>query len=1333
VAGPDGSDTTFAGGLVGYVNAATISDAYSLGSVTVTGGAFSSTGGLAGQLQNGSSATNIYATGAVAGSNGGLVAGLAGQVGNAGAANTGGAISNGYWDEGTTGQTVGYNLGGTGTASNIVGIGGNTGLSPYATATYANFDLANTWFMIAGQTRPILRAEYSTSITDAHQLELMTLNLGASYTLANDIDASETASASGVWNLANGFVPVGGNGEGAFTGTLNGRDHFISNLTIIDTTVVPQNVVVVSNGVVGLFGYAGPGSLLENINLFNANVTGIADMRVGALAGADAGSIVNDTSSGTVTAGDGGLIGGPGNVQIPASAGGLVGADNGSIFGSHSSATVIGGNDAYAGGLVGVFFGSDITLSSASGAIGVGSHVDGNGAILPLAGGLIGLLTGGANVTQSWATGAVTGGGGSNIGGFVGSDQTTGLVNLSYATGPVTQTIGGQGGSNDIAGGFAGVAFLGAISQSYSTGAVNSVGGSSGLDTYMGGFVGDAYQVNITNAYSTGAVAETGSTFAVIGGFAGEIEGGANVSFVYATGAVSYPPAAVPDAVGGLAGFVGNPADTGATGGSLSNSYWDEGTTGQTVGYTLAGTGTATTVVGIGGNTGISPFVAATYAGWDFNNIWSTPSAGHYPELYGVSRVLRITAENVSSVYGNFPIYLLNIYGLQHGDSYGAVHGLQLAINGTTTSSSGFYNVGTYALSFFGGSTNESDPYRLIYVGGALTVTPAVLTASLTGTVEKTYDGTTSASLTTGNYLLSGIVLGDIVNLNDPANGTYASPNAGTGILVTAAGLALTGADAGNYLVNASASATIGIIDQKLLVASLIGSVEKTYDGTTNAILTAGNYQLSGVIGGDIVGLNDPASGTYATQNVGTGILVTVNGLVLTGASAGNYTLGSGSASAAIGIIDPKVLVATLIGSVEKTYDGTTSAILTGGNYLLSGVVAGDIVGLNDPANGTYATANAGNGILVTVNGLVLTGAGAGNYTLSNGSASAAIGIIDPKVLVATLIGSVEKTYDGTTSATLSAGNYQLTGVIAGDVVGLNDPAVGAYASPNAGNGIMVTANGLVLTGASAGNYVLGGGSASGAIGIIDPRALVATLVGSVEKSYDGTTNATLTASNYDLTGVIGGDSVSLNDPANGTYASPNAGTGILVTVNGLALTGAQAGDYVVNASASAPIGTIDAPPPPIQTNIVTSSPSAQLSNSDDPGAAADDGSPPAGVVDVGSTTDNGSPAGAGGSEGGVGGAEGGGGSGQGGSTDADASAIAAANAAAAADAAKSDGSGSVFPVAGSGGNDRNGSDNSPVTGGGNKDLWTGSEEGGPDCPAGQNGTPTCPTQGGKP
>src|SRR5262249_10562296 len=152
-----------------------------------------------------------------------------------------------------------------------------------------------------------------------------------------------------------------------------------------------------------------------------------------------------------------------------------------------------------------------------------------------------------------------------------------------------------------------------------------------------------------------------------------------------------------------------------------------------------------------------------------------------------------------------------------------------------------------------------------------------------------------------------------------------------------------------------------------------------------------------------------------------------------------------------IGIIDPGQLTASLTGTVRKTFDGSASAALSASNYLLSGAIAGDSVALNTPVSGLYDNANAGTGKTVSVGGLALTGTDKGNYTLAPASLSGAIGVIDPAVLTALLTGTVQKTFDGTTAATLNASNYALPGVIPGFGVTLNNPISGIYDNANAG------------------------------------------------------------------------------------------------------------------------------------------------------------------------------------------------------------------------------------------------------------------------------------------
>lgn len=131
-------------------------------------------GALAGTADN-SSISQSYATGTVSGSaaTGGLVGTLDGT------------LSDSYWDT-TTGmlQAVGEGLG---TTINIVAVDNTTAYDQGIYASLGSFD--TVWYMVDGgfdigfnnygQTRPFLRWEYSTTITNAHQLQLVNMDLSA--------------------------------------------------------------------------------------------------------------------------------------------------------------------------------------------------------------------------------------------------------------------------------------------------------------------------------------------------------------------------------------------------------------------------------------------------------------------------------------------------------------------------------------------------------------------------------------------------------------------------------------------------------------------------------------------------------------------------------------------------------------------------------------------------------------------------------------------------------------------------------------------------------------------------------------------------------------------------------------------------------------------------------------------------------------------------------------------------------------------------------------------------------------------------------------------------
>ena len=116
------------------------------------------------------------------------------------------------------------------------------------------------------------------------------------------------------------------------------------------------------------------------------------------------------------------------------------------------------------------------------------------------------------------------------------------------------------------------------------------------------------------------------------------------------------------------------------------------------------------------------------------------------------------------------------------------------------------------------------------------------------------------------------------------SGGAAAFTPAASQLTVAGSPHSITAAYGGDSLDTASASSASPLtITAKPLTAGLIGTVSKPYDGTTAATLAAGNYSLPGVVSGDTVSLNNPASGTYDTRNVGTGKTVSVTGLAISG------------------------------------------------------------------------------------------------------------------------------------------------------------------------------------------------------------------------------------------------------------------------------------------------------------------------------------------------------------------------------------------------------------------------------------------------------------------
>jgi aspartate carbamoyltransferase regulatory subunit len=362
----------------------------------------------------------------------------------------------------------------------------------------------------------------------------------------------------------------------------------------------------------------------------------------------------------------------------------------------------------------------------------------------------------------------------------------------------------------------------------------------------------------------------------------------------------------------------------------------------------------------------------------------------------------------------------------------------------------------------------------------------------------------------------------------------------------------ITAVYAGDSNFSTSTSSNLSLATGKLAL-TVAGAVanNKIYDGGTNATLIFSNATLATVLSGDTVTLNSAAAkGAFASKTAGTGKTVTITGLTLTGASAGNYSITAPTATANI---TARSLVITAKG-VNKIYDGTTNATVT----LTDNRVAGDSF-TNSYLSAAFAGKNVGTAISINVSGLASGGADAGNYALSNLTAATSANITAAALTVSGLSAS-DKVYDRTTAATLNFTNATLATIFAGDAVTLNTAATrGVFASKTVGSGKTVTISGLALAGTNAGNYTLA--STATTTASITARSLTITAKG-VNKIYDGTTNATVTLTDNHVAGDALTDSYT-----SAAFTNKNVGTAISINVYSLAITGTDSTNYALTAT----------------------------------------------------------------------------------------------------------------------------------------------------------------------
>ena len=185
--------------------------------------------------------------------------------------------------------------------------------------------------------------------------------------------------------------------------------------------------------------------------------------------------------------------------------------------------------------------------------------------------------------------------------------------------------------------------------------------------------------------------------------------------------------------------------------------------------------------------------------GWNFNSIWAPPGGGFYPELYSISPVVRVVANDRTRLYGSAnPALTGQVFGGPSRFVFGPTGDSLPAARLLTTSANVGSNVGNFPI--LGRATAVStlgQTYRVIAVGGTLSVTPAPLTIAA-DFLFKPF-GTTLV-FTGTEFTTSGLVNGDQITSATLASAGSAS-DAFFGLYSISIGGAQ-GTDLSNYSVS---------------------------------------------------------------------------------------------------------------------------------------------------------------------------------------------------------------------------------------------------------------------------------------------------------------------------------------------------------------------------------------------------------------------------------------------------------------------------------------------------------------------------------------------------
>ncbi len=371
---------------------------------------------------------------------------------------------------------------------------------------------------------------------------------------------------------------------------------------------------------------------------------------------------------------------------------------------------------------------------------------------------------------------------------------------------------------------------------------------------------------------------------------------------------------------------------------------------------------------------------------------------------------------------------------------------------------------------------NSGANYSITYVDNT---TSEITSRDVAGTFtanDKVYDGDVDATVLTQSLI--GVLVADQAEVSlSGGSASFSDRHVGDGKTVTASGMTLSGAEAGNYNLT-SVAITTANITPLAITGNFTVEASKEYDGNTLATVTGRTLN-------NIQNVNDEVSLTdgianYDDKNVGVGKIVTLTGYNLIGAQSGNYTLTSvGTTTADITV---RTLHLTNFAADNKEYDGNTTATGLGFD---DDRVPGDNLSFQRDAD--FEDAAVGTEKVVVYNSVIISGgADLNNYVLESERSHWKTGpnrIISPAPITVTIVAE-DKEYDGNTDATVTlSGNF-----LDGDDVDL-DYASAQFEDAEIGDNKNVTVTGIALTGSDAGQYTLASTSGTTTASIVSLQA----------------------------------------------------------------------------------------------------------------------------------------------------------------------------------------------------------------------------------------------------